>query len=103
MSIINSANLDKSDVKQLLNTGMLLCVIVKNKVTHSPVKNLYIFSAKSGELLNWPSPPTDDNNSYDAYVDLWMSDDKVFVGSWSGYQYEIDLKSGQLVNGKFTK
>lgn len=78
-------------------------VILKSTDKLNPESNLLIFSASTGELLNRPEPPVSAESQWDCFVNSYVKANKIMVGSWSGYSYEVDKSSGQLIEGKFTK
>jgi len=78
-------------------------IILKPKEKNSPESNLLIFNIESGDLINRPKPPVEAKGQWDGYVNFYTKASKLCVGSWSGYTFEINEKTGQLINGKFTK
>ncbi|RDH43705.1 hypothetical protein [Zooshikella ganghwensis] len=83
--------------------GSIELIILKQSEKRSPESNLLIFNAESGVLLNRPNPPVSSKGQWDGYVNFYTKSGKLYVGSWSGYTYEINENTGQLINGIFTK
>ena len=45
----------------------------------------------------------DDQDRWDGVVNLWVRDGQVHVGIWSGTEYTIDHRTGQIQETIFTK
>jgi hypothetical protein len=90
-------------VKQQLAFEDHWVVILEPQKETGPEANLLLFGGSSRELLRQFDPPVKDAGGWDGWVNFWVKGDKLFVGSWSGYQFELDVGCGELINGVFTK
>lgn len=41
--------------------------------------------------------------SYDGIVNVWIKEGEVWAGTWSGFAYQINPKTGQILQTVFTK
>jgi hypothetical protein len=77
-------------------------VILRPQSDCGPEANLLGFRP-SGELIWTLSPPTDAPAIWDGFVNIWVQEDQVWVGSWSGFSLRIDHRTGEVVEQVFTK
>jgi hypothetical protein len=77
-------------------------VILRPQSDRGPEANLLGFRP-SGELIWALSPPTADPAVWDGFVNLWVQEGRVWVGSWSGFSLRIDHRTGEVVEQVFTK
>ena len=58
-------------------------------------KDLKVKWALGGEL--------DCKDSYDGIVNVWINKGEIWAGTWSGYNYRINYRTGAVVEKKFEK
>ena len=80
-----------------------MIIITKPQKGMGPDTNLLIFEADSGNLIGKIEPPLKTGGQYDGWVNFWIKDDKLWIGSWSGYEFQLVPESCELLNGRFTK
>lgn len=96
-----------SDVQDRIKQQMLFediwIVILEPNKDVGPESNLLIFGGPHQEMIRQFDPPVTKGGYWDGWVNFWVRDGKIFAGSWSGYQFELDTKKRELINGLFTK
>jgi len=45
----------------------------------------------------------DCKDSYDGIVNVWIKNGEIWVGTWSGYSYRINYRTGEVVEKRFEK
>jgi len=86
---------------ELLVDDVCLVILIPQS-DRGPEANLLGFRF-SGELIWTLSPPTDAPAVWDGFVNIWIQEDQVWVGSWSGSSLRIDHRTGEVVEQVFTK
>jgi hypothetical protein len=77
-------------------------VILKPQRQRGPDANLLGF--KPGDELIWRRvAPVGSSHQYDGFVNLYIRDGNVWVGSQSGFELRIDHRTGAIEEQHFTK
>jgi hypothetical protein len=90
-----------SRIKQRVEHLGSVVVIFEPESETAAEANLATFDSLSGELIQRYAAPV--STQADAWVNAWVRDGKLFIGSWSGYEYELNCETRRLENGKLTK
>src|SRR5690348_783024 len=89
-------------IKSQLVVGEIRLVILKPLKRLGPEANLLGFDP-SGKLMWQVDPPTQSPAAWDGFVNMWVKDGQVWVGSWSGFDMRIDHWTGEILGTIFTK
>lgn len=100
---MHKSDVQSADIDKEIDFKTIRLVFLKSKQKRGGEKNLLVFCASSGELLNNPSPPINSESQWDGFVGAWTHAGVLKVSSWSCFTYDIRLTDGQLINERFTK
>ena len=93
----------QNEIKWELLFEKYLIVLLEHKKEFGPESNLLTFNSENLEHIKTFEPPVKSENQWDGFINVWIRNGKPFVGSWSGFEFEIDLINSELKNKKFTK
>jgi hypothetical protein len=86
---------------QLLLDGIRL-VILKPQKNPGSEANFLGFDPR-GKLMWQLDPPLQEPAAWDRLVNMWIKNEQVWVGSWSGFSMRIDPRTGEILERIFTK
>lgn len=84
---------------ELLYEGFYLVLL--NEDAPEPFNSQLLAFEGFGPLIWVVSPETSYNQDY--IVNIWFKNGELYAGSFSGYQYKLDYKTGEIIETKFTK
>jgi hypothetical protein len=85
---------------ELFYEGILLLIFETGKkrgrdINLLGIEDLKVKWAVGGEI--------DSNSAYDGITNIWVKNGFVWAGTWSGFEYRLDYKTGKICEKHFTK
>ena len=84
---------------ELLYEGVYLVLL--NSEAPKPYSSQLLAFNGFGPLIWYLSPMTEQGHDY--IVNVWVKNNELFAGSFTGYSHKIDIKTGKVIETKFTK
>ncbi|MEW6516613.1 MAG: hypothetical protein AB1439_06920 [candidate division FCPU426 bacterium] len=91
----------KYEIKKVIKKGNVYIVLLRKPIGIHDNENVFGVN-EHGETI-WQIEKTVHIYKDSPYMDLYEAKKHVWVGNWDGDAYRIDVKTGKILERKFTK
>ena len=95
------SELNTNDKEWELLVDNIWIVILKPTRETGPESNLCLFESEKGNLLARFDPAIQSDSQWDGFINVWITNGQVYTGTWSGYEYRVNLETLELINQTF--
>lgn len=92
----------ESNIDSVVSVDDVVAVLLEPQGSDPERDNIIAFDQNGTKL--WQAEPVRPFASgADCYMRIWEREGELWAGSWGGYEYQIDLETGEHIDSEFVK
>ena len=88
-------------ITKILQLESVIVVLIEPPINKTFNENIFCISY-GGKIL-WQVIPFDHFEQDNPYTGIMQKEGRLFAYNWDGFEYQIDLKTGEILNREYVK